>query len=169
MALLAAPLVSVAGQATVGADPEAAARIPVVTRLVRVFADLEAKVADAVARRDRPVLSELVGDDFEMRTGDAPGRPIPRAAWLNQSFAEHLSSSDIGQMAVHDYDKLAVVSFLWKVKVAGAAARGDVFVVDMWVRDGDGWRLVTRYADPVGGGASITGAVPSDPGFEKKQ
>jgi hypothetical protein len=62
----------------------------------------------------------------------------------------------IEQMAVHDHGELAAVSFLMSPP-PGAAGALPVFIVDTWARDGDAWRLKTRYAAPVGGDAAVPG------------
>ena len=145
-------------------------RIPVITRLVQVFSELESSLGEAVAKRDTQAVAKIVSDDFEMRIGAMPSNPIPRAAWIQQSFTEPQSSSVIEQMAVHDYGKVAVVSFLQKIKTAKSKATRAIYIVDVWSQGPDDWQLATRYASPAGKmDFSIPGATSVAPGIEKKE
>lgn len=147
-----------------------AGRIPTVTRLVRIFSGLEGNLAEAVEKRDRQAVSKLLSNDFEMRVGAMPGNPIPRAAWIQQSFASPKSSSAMEQMAVHGLGKTAVVSYAWKTTARKSGVVHDVFVVDVWRQQDGGWKLAIRYADPAGAGDfNVPGAAPVTPVFEKKE
>jgi len=113
---------------------QAPGRIMTVTRSVKVFSELEAKLDGAIAAHDKTDLANLLAANFEMRSGVNPGQPTPRAEWL----AAPQAKSQISQMAVHDYGDLAVVSFLDTAQHA--------FVVDIWKKSGEGYALSVRYA-----------------------
>ena len=51
----------------------------------------------------------------------------------------------IGQMAVHDYGNIQIVSFVMK-RAAGAGRKRGIAVVDVWMRSGENSVLKTRYA-----------------------
>ncbi len=146
-------------------------RIPSVTRLVRVFSQLESRLSEAVRKRDKQTVSDFLTRDFEMRVGTIPGNPIPRADWLRQSFAEPGLQSSIEQMAVHDYNKVAVVSFMWTVTSdTQPTKKRQIFIVDTWRQESSDWKLAVRYA--AAGGKSktaIPAGVPPTPLFEKKE
>ena len=145
-------------------------RIPTVTRLVRIFSELEDNLANAVEERDAQAASKLLGGDFEMRVGAMPGNPIPRAAWIQQSLSEPKSSSVMEQMAVHDLGAIAIVSYSWKVKAEKSEAVRDIFIVDVWKRGADDWELAIRYAAPAGkDDLPVPGAPANAPVFEKKE
>ena len=145
-------------------------RIPTVTRLVHEFFQLEGKLSQAVEKRDTPTVSNLLSDDFEMRVGAMPGTPIPRAAWIQQSFVEHESSTEMEQMAVHDFGKIAIVSYLWKIKAIKSKMERDIFIVDTWRQEAGAWKLAVRFAGP---GAQSDYPIPGvpiiEPAFEKKE
>ena len=145
-------------------------RIPTVTRLVHEFFQLEGKLSQAVEKRDTPTVSNLLSDDFEMRVGAMPGTPIPRAAWIQQSFVEHESSTEMEQMAVHDFGKIAIVSYLWKIKATKSKMERDIFIVDTWRQEAGAWKLAVRFAGP---GAQSDYPIPGvpiiEPAFEKKE
>jgi ketosteroid isomerase-like protein len=137
---------------------------PTMTRNVLTFMELEKEWANAVQQHDTAALDKLVGDKFELRSSAVPGVPTPRAESLKESLALAPFKSAIGQMAVHDYGDLMVVSFLWRIdapKEAGLAQQ--VFVVDTWKRNGDSWQVLVRYAAPVDAAARVPGAVPPSP------
>jgi len=119
-------------------------QIPVVTRLVQLYSDYERRLADAINRKDRGEIDRLVADDFELRSANTIGVPTPRADWIAQSLKEPSASITIGQMAVHDYGDLRIVSFVMQRVVAGRK-RG-IAVVDVWTQSGDNPALKIRYA-----------------------
>jgi hypothetical protein len=134
---------------------------PVPTRNVAIFSKLENALADALQRRDAEALSRIVSEDFEIRSAPVPGVPTARDealhAWSQQPA---LPPSSIGQMAVHDYGELMVVSFVWKLGAAPTIPAQSFFVVDTWKRAGTDWKLAVRYAAPiVDGAAAVPGTV----------
>ena len=168
MLFLSMTVSMLAAPATVSAD--GIGRIPTVTRLVKLFLDLEGKLIQALGKRDAHAVSSLLSDDFEMRVDAMPGNPVPRDVWLRKSFSEPKSSSTIEQMAVHGLGKTAVVSYLWNIKTANSESEHHIFVIDVWKRDGKDWKLAIRYAAPSQKDATaIPGASVSTPPFEKKE
>ena len=167
---LAAMMVSLMSMPATASAGDDVGRIPTVTRLVHVFFQLEGKLSEAVEQRDMPAVSKLLSDDFEMRVSIMPGTPIPRAAWIQQSFSEPNSSSSMEQMAVHDFDKVAVVSYSWKIKAANSKVMRDIFIVDTWRQEAGAWKLAVRYA---GAAAQSDYPIPGvpiiEPAFEKKE
>lgn len=132
------------------------ARIPTVSRLVMLFTQQESRLAERLSARDAAGAGDLLADDFELRAGPEPGRAIPRADWLRQSMQSAGGVVPPTQMAVHDLGNAAVVSFLQRFK----GTKTEVFVVDVWRRAGDEWKLAIRYVAP-GGYASF--ALPGVP------
>ena len=115
-------------------------------------------------------VTKLLGNDFEMRVGSMPGNPIPRAAWIRQSFAESAVPAAIDQMAVHDFGKFAVVSYARRDKAAKGNAIRDIFIVDIWSQGAGDWKLAIRYAAPAGReDYPIPGVPIAVPAFEKKE
>lgn len=141
IALLAA---SVAASAVAQPAPQPG-NVPTVTRLVKVFSELERGLVEKIHAKDASALDALLDPAFEMRIGSAPGAPVPRAAWIRDA-RKSAAAPRIEQMAVHDFGEVAVVSFREVFAASGSKGRGhDRFVVDCWRRDGDAWKLVVRY------------------------
>jgi ketosteroid isomerase-like protein len=146
---------------------------PVPTRNVAIFTKLETSLAEAVQRHDADALARIVSDDFEIRSAPTPGVPTARDEALHAWSQLPASQSSIGQMAVHEYGELMVVSFVWKLSEGAAAspsAQQTFFVIDTWKRAGKDWKLAVRYAAPVvDGAAAVPGAVaPSAQSLRKK-
>lgn len=146
-------------------------RIPSVTRLVHVFAQRESRLSDAVQKRDSKAVSTMLAKNFEMRVATMPGNPVPRAAWIRQSFAESYMHSAIEQMAVHGYNRLAIVSFRWTIRTGKIHSKTQrFFIVDTWREEGGSWKLAVRYAAVVGEShATIPGGIPPTPAFKKME
>jgi hypothetical protein len=117
---------------------------PVVTRLVQVYSDAERRLTDAINRKDTGEIDGLVANDFELRSANNIGVPVPRADWLAQSLKEAPASVSIGQMAVHDYGAIRIVSFLMKRTVAGDRDSSTA-VIDVWMQSGELTILKVRY------------------------
>lgn len=110
------------------------ARVPTVTRLVKLFRDLELQLLSGADP------APLLADDFELRPARQPGVPVPRAEWLAQPASLRGSGGTLEQMAAHDNGPSVTVSFLWRPEQGTPQ-----FIVDTWVRDGEGWKLKVRY------------------------
>jgi hypothetical protein len=129
------------------ARSDISAHTPVVTRLVQEFMELESRLDSAARSGNQAVLNELLSGDFEQISGATPGDPAPRAEWLSQyakdaalipPFAmEHATAIEKGNQAI--------LSYGWPtVKGPG------FFVVDVWERNGEAWKLSGRYINPAG-------------------
>jgi Domain of unknown function (DUF4440) len=135
---LAQPLVPVHAQ-------EARTQVPVVTRLVQLYSEYERRLAEAINRRDNGELDQLLAKDFELRSADNIGVPVPRAEWIAQAFKQPAATTSIRQMAVHDYGDIRVVSF---VILRSERPRREplLAVVDVWMQSGESSVLKVRYA-----------------------
>lgn len=138
-------------------------RVPTVTRLVKLFTEREAALADAIHAGDAERAQQLLTNDFEMRTGAASGIPIPRVDWLAEMIRSRNPGEAASGMAVHDLNGTAVVSF---TQGGGPNA---VFVVDIWRPVANDWQLAIRYAAPAGTATfPIPGAGAAAPVIPKK-
>jgi len=127
-------------------------RIITKTRLVALFSDLENQLFQAVQSKDRAGLDSILAEDFQLWTPNPPGDPVPREDWKNQSLAENLKEFQIRQMAARSVEEnVTVVSFvLTKAEEGvGKPPARDYFVVDLWQKSEDKWKLSDRYASPL--------------------
>jgi hypothetical protein len=134
--------------------------IPLVTRLVQQFDGLEKDIIVALKTNNQSALHQLVADDFEARMSYAPGSPISRETWLLQSLNQAKNYNVvIGQMAVHDFKQMMVVSFRWQ----------SLSLVDVWTKEQERWVLKVRYASDVTSNAgTLADPVPSPETINKK-
>lgn len=137
---------------------------PVPTRNVAIFTKLENAWIDAIQRHDAEALSRIVSEDFEIRSAPVPGVPTARDEAMHAWSQMPAQQSAIGQMAVHEYGELMLVSFVWKL------GEQSFFVVDTWKRAGADWKAAVRYAAPIVAGAPVVpGTVaPSEQSLRKK-
>lgn len=147
------------GLAAVCAAAEAqVGRVPTVTRTVKLFSELEIRLAESLQGGKRQEAEALLEDDFEVRPAGAPGLATPKSEWLSATVGKYALPARSEQMAVHDFGTTAVVSFLQPASESETRDRGkDLFVVDVWKRDGENWKLAVRYAGPAGRGVAIPG------------
>ena len=151
-------------------------RIPTVTRWVKLFTKLENNLAASLKARDEAALQNLLADDFELRTGSMPGSPMPRAEWTRSLLLRRdvrlqhdLVGYSIEQMAGHELGNHAAVSFVEKrASGSGIKAAPNIFVVDVWKRSGDDWKLAIRYASAASRDVVIPGASTESPAIPKK-
>jgi ketosteroid isomerase-like protein len=136
------------------APPRPQKRIVTKTRLVAIFSDLENQLFQAAQSKDHAGLDAILAEDFQLWPPTPPGDPVPREDWLSQSLAENLRDFRVRQMAAHSVaENVTVVSFVLSKTVAraGKTSVQNYFVVDLWQKVEDKWKLSDRYASPLSG------------------
>jgi hypothetical protein len=144
--------------------------VPTVTRLVKIFSELEADLMTNIRNGNADTVQKMLADDFEMWSSPALGAPTPRADWIRRSLEQPQSVSSIEQMAVRDFGNIAIASFLMGGGPDAKPGRDRaIFVVDIWQRAGASWKLATRYAGLAGSKEFvIPGASKAVPEIEKR-
>ena len=137
--------------------------VTLVSLLVQIYSENERRLSDAINRKDTSEIDRLVASDFELRPADNIGTPVPRADWLAKLSSEPPAEITIGQMAVHDFGAIRIVSFLMT-----RAGNPPVAVVDVWTQSGDASVLKVRYAAVQGPGAAPVPGETRPPPIEKK-
>jgi len=133
--------------------------VPTVTRLVKIFLEQEQALDAAIRSGDAQSLERLLTDDFELRDGAHPASPVPRAEWVHDVLNKREANHSVEGMAVHDFGTVAIASF------SQSMAKVTTFVVDVWRRDGDAWKLAVRYRTE---GRSARSARTPSPEIPKK-
>lgn len=116
--------------------------------------ELEHELIRALQRRDRASLEALVGDDFTLTTGRPGAEVRTRAEWLRISETEYVVDEfEFEELVVQAYGSAAVVRSRYSQRGSMAGARRDTTfrMTDVWVHDGERWRLQARHAQPVAG------------------
>ena len=121
------------------------------TRTVALFSDLETQLMIAFEKKDKAAIQKLITDDFELRLSSDPGTPEPGDDWIVKELPTYdLHDFRISDMAVHTYGDTAIVSMssFEDAVIHGKRSRGNFFVVDVWTKSADNWKLAVRYVAP---------------------
>jgi hypothetical protein len=131
------------------APPRPQKRIITKTRLVAIFSELENQLLEALRNTQHASVDAFLSEDFQLWTPTPPGDPVPREKWRSQALAENLKAFSMRQMAARSVDEnTALVSFVLTKTVdrAGKSSTRDYFVVDLWQKKDENWKLSDRYA-----------------------
>jgi ketosteroid isomerase-like protein len=144
-------------------QPKLTPRIITATKQVTLFTGMETQLLQAVQKKDQAALEALVGDDFEIAMPGAD--PLAGEDWVDSVMAREfvLKSFVIRQMSVADLGDSAIVKFerLQQATFKGQSQSGEFFVVDLWKKSGDSWKLANRYV-------SLVRALPLAPKLQPK-
>lgn len=131
--------------------PPLTSRIKTSTRQVVTFTGLETQMLQAVQKKNQAALTAMLTDDFavEMPNADRMGGDD----WVDSVMSKEFTLEKFGvhQMSVIDLGNAAVVKYerLQQATQKGANENGQFFVVDLWKKDGDTWKLADRYVSKV--------------------
>jgi len=123
------------------------------------FSMLEKRLGDAIVAHDRSALESLLAPDFELRTARGSGALALRDKWLDAATSTYkVRSYDVRGLAVRTFAQTAIVSFLYsqKASFSGKDLSGDFFIVDVWQKTGNDWKIAARYS----AGPGVTSRVP---------
>lgn len=131
--------------------PKLTPTIITATRQVTLFTGLERQMLLAVQKKDKAGLEAMLEDDFEIAMPGAD--PLAGEDWVDSVMAKDfaLKSFVVRQVSVADLGDFAVVKFdrLQQAIRNGQNQSGEFFVVDLWKKAGDSWKLADRYVAPV--------------------
>jgi ketosteroid isomerase-like protein len=140
-----------AGSAQEPVKPELSPRIITATRQVAIFTDLENQMLRAIQSKDQAGLSKLVSEDCIIEMPDAD--PLAGEDWMKAVISKDyaLKSFVLRQFSVADEGELAVVKFdrVQQATYKGKPDGGEFFVIDVWKKNGDSWKLANRYVAKV--------------------
>jgi hypothetical protein len=158
VALLCIALVACALQAqTNRLPPELPPPADVDPHLTEQLRQLEQKLGQAAMHGDMKTVESLVGPDYALRMGDAPGQSVPRALWMESSQPQSTHPYKLESLEERYHaarkltDNLAIVTMLitQKATFVGRDRSGDFYIVDVWKKTGDNWQMIARYSTPV--------------------
>lgn len=116
---------------------------------VDFFTRLEKRLMDAVAAQDRPALDSLLAQDFELRTSQSGGELTLRDDWLESATTKYkVPSCRITGLTVRQIGSTAIVNFFCEQQAnfTRKDLSGRFFVVDIWQKPGNDWKLLNRYS-----------------------
>jgi Domain of unknown function (DUF4440) len=132
-------------------QPKLTPRIITATRQVNIFSALEKQLLTSAQKKDQAGLSSLLAEDFTIEIPDAD--PIAGEDWIGQVMDKKysLQSFVIRQMSAADLGNAVVVKFdrILHATLNGTDKSGEFFVVDLWRKSGDSWKLANRYVTRV--------------------
>lgn len=138
--------------------PALTPRIITATKQVAMFTGLENQLLKAVQKKDKAAAQAMLSDDLIIEMPDADS--LPGDDWLDSVTAKDyaLKSFVVRQMSAIDLGNAVVVKFdrLQEAASKGKADSGEFFVVDLWKKDGDNWKLANRYVAKVSSEPSIS-------------
>jgi hypothetical protein len=145
------------GAAQEPVKPALTPRIITATKQVSIFTGMENQLLKAVQKKDKAAAQAMLSDDLMIEMPDAD--PLPGDDWLDSVMAKDytLKSFVVRQMSAIDLGDAVVVKFdrLQEATSAGHADSGEFFVVDVWKKSGDTWKLASRYVSKVSSQPSI--------------
>ena len=126
----------------------------------------ERALAEAMHRKDGARIDAILAPDYVLR-----GVPdIDRATWMRNALTLCWGDdSDIDSFAVRRVGTVAVATFVLTFYADPASCAPAILrslITDVWVRDGNEWRLQVRHAAPPPAGTSVAaqyGVVPLPP------
>jgi ketosteroid isomerase-like protein len=143
--------------------PKINPRIGTATKQVTLFTNLELQMLQAAQKKDKAGLEALLSDDLIIAMPDAD--PLAGDDWVDSVMAKNFSlkSFAVRHMTVADWGDSAIVKFDRQLQATldGKNESGEFFVVDLWKKSGDSWKLANRYVAKVG-------AIPITPKIEPK-
>jgi ketosteroid isomerase-like protein len=132
--------------------PPLSPRIITATRQVTMFTATEKQMLDAVQKKDKSALQAMLSDECAIHLPDSD--LMPGDEWLESVMSKHymLKSFTIRQLSVSDLGTAAVVSYdrIQESTYKGQNDGGEFYVVDLWKKVGDNWKLSDRYVTKVG-------------------
>lgn len=126
---------------------------------MELFTKLERDWTQAVQKKDKASLDEILAPEFTLRTSENPESLILRADWIQKALTSYdLRSSNQRAMVIRAFLGVAVVSFVQseQVTIDGKDSSGDYLVVDLWKANRNRWQVAARYLAPAGNDRSIT-------------
>lgn len=138
--------------------PALTPRIITATKQVSIFTGLENQLLKAVQKKDKAAAQAMLSDDLIIEMPDAD--PLPGDDWLDSVMAKEytLKSFVVRQMSAIDLGNAVVVKFdrIQEASLKGQADSGEFFVVDVWKKSGETWKLASRYVSKVSSQPSIS-------------
>ena len=131
--------------------PALTPRIITATKQVAIFTRMETQLLQAVQKKDKAAVQAMLSDDLMIEMPDAD--PLPGDDWLDSVMAKDyaLKSFVVRQMSAIDLGDAVVVKFdrLQEAASKDQPDNGEFFVVDVWKKSGDTWKLASRYVAKV--------------------
>jgi ketosteroid isomerase-like protein len=109
---------------------------------------------DAARRRDRETLDRILADDFLISGWQPDGRLADKQYYIEDCLRPveiQEGAYQFDRWQVRQYRETAVVNCILDIHaiVDGVKWGGEALITDVWVREGEVWRVVTRHSSPI--------------------
>ena len=109
---------------------------------------------DAARQRDQETLDRILADDFLISGWQPEGRLADKHFYVEDCLKPvdiQEGSYKFDRWKVRTYGETAVVHCILDIHaiVNGHEWGGEVLITDVWVREQDTWRVVTRHTSPI--------------------
>lgn len=120
--------------------------------------DLEREWRDALIAKDEDVLRRLIHPQFKLvgvRSTGSVAVDLPQ--WIDALNRMDIASLEVRvtECVALENTIVATVDAQWKVRYLGQLIDERVLLTDVWVREGETWRVVRRHSSPVPAGVKI--------------
>ena len=120
--------------------------------------DLEREWRDALIAKDEDVLRRLIHPQFKLvgvRSTGSVAVDLPQ--WIDALNRMDIASLEVRvtECVALENTIVATVDAQWKVRYLGQLIDERVLLTDVWVREGDTWRVIRRHSSPVPAGVKI--------------
>ncbi|HEX2330886.1 MAG TPA: nuclear transport factor 2 family protein [Candidatus Angelobacter sp.] len=141
--------------------PPLSPRIITATRQVSLFTGLEKQMLQAVQKKDKAALQAIMSDDCaihiansDLMPGDEWVDSVMSKDFILKSFVvRQVGITDLGDAVIVGYDRIVEATY------KGSNDGGEFYVVDVWKKAGENWKLADRYVSKV----SSTPNLPKTP------
>lgn len=141
--------------------PQLSPRIITATRQVTIFSSLEKQLLQNVQKKDKAAIQALLSDDLLIFMPNADAMPgedwtasvISRDFVLKAFGIRQVSALDLGDSVLVSFDRAQESTY------QGKPDGGEFFVIDLWKKNSDSWKLASRYVSKVG----TTTVMPKEP------
>ncbi|MCL6742090.1 nuclear transport factor 2 family protein [Sphingomonas sp. RB56-2] len=120
--------------------------------------DLEREWRDALIAKDEDVLRRLIHPQFKLvgvRSTGSVAVDLPQ--WIDALNRMDIASLEVRvtECVALENTIVATVDAQWKVRYLGQLIDERVLLTDVWVREGETWRVIRRHSSPVPAGVKI--------------
>ena len=110
---------------------------------------LESEWRSALLAKDEPTLRRLIHPDFKLVGVRPNGDPIAidLASWIRALTSMDIVALELDVIEVvgDDHTLVGALDACWKVRFMHQCIDERVFLTDVWLRDGDSWRVIRRH------------------------
>ena len=117
----------------------------------RLIDGLERQWRDALCGRDLKRLATLVHKDFVLIGTRSTGPfMMHRDDWLDAIQRREVDSIDLDVRDANVFDDMMIgtVHARWRLKYLGRTIEDCVLLTDVWVKEGDDWKVIRRHSTP---------------------